>query len=281
MRTTASTLTATAAALLFTACGGGTSPTTTPTPAITSELAYLRDFAPQRAAEALGSEPFNTRLKALLGSRRPDFIRALSGLGPGIEADSLSVTLDGCKAHDCAATNGRVFVDLVQDNILVGYRVDNRIGVYTEKPFPSGTYPAAFMEWAGKDPIAEGVRTGGTPEAESAGAFVWIPWEKVSENVRTRLKSTRWGRGGSEYDEIVAAVGGICEVHVAEHDLNGDGKPGLVIAKHGCMDYCGSAGCSIVAYDGGRKLGVNDEWELVKPGNKGLVTSAKVLIPLR
>lgn len=280
MRTSIFTLTAT---LLLASCGGNGTATTpdTAAPVIASELAYLRDFVPERAKEALDSEPFNTRLKALLGSQRPDLVRALSGLGPWIETDSISVTLGGCKAHDCGSTNGHVFVDLVQDNILVGYRVSDKIGVYTEKPLPGGAYPATFTEWAGKDPISEGVRTGGTPEAENVGTFAWVPWEKVSANVRTRLKSTRWGRGGNEYDEIVAAVAGGCDVHVAEHDLNGDGKPGLVIAKHGCMDYCGSAGCNVMAFDGGRKLSVNDEWEQVKPGRKGVVTSAKVLIPLK
>ncbi|HRH69915.1 MAG TPA: hypothetical protein PLB89_10450 [Flavobacteriales bacterium] len=277
------------------ACGGGTddgaegtvasavdsATAVVPMPASTSELAYMEQFAGKQVWNdtVLESEPFNSRLKALLGSMHPNLLRHMADLGPPVAADEHTVTISGCKQHDCAATGGIILIDLTMDNILVGYRVDNKVATYTEKPMGNG-YPQAFTEWAGTDPVSEGRTTGGKPDAAATGAFKWISWEKVPDDLREQLKRTRWGRGETEYGSIEVAVRSGCNVQVAQHDLNGDGTPGIIVSKADCELYCGSAGCNLKAFDGGRKLSVNDQVDRVRPAKNGVVTSVGVLIPL-
>ena len=82
-------------------------------------------------------------------------------------------------------------------------------------------------------------------------------------------------------DELRADAKAGCEVRVTEYDLDGNGQPGILVSRSGCMDWCGSAGCNISVYEGGRlRLSVNDEADLLKPGKNGVISSKGVLLKL-
>ena len=85
----------------------------------------------------------------------------------------------------------------------------------------------------------------------------------------------------SVLDELRADAKAGCEVRVTEYDLDGNGQPGILVSRSGCLDWCGSAGCSICVYEGGRlRLSMNDEADLLKPGRNGVITSKGVLLKL-
>ena len=284
--------------LLLTACTQGPSGTSdddgTATDTVSSEqplgsedadspLAYLKEYGGKMSFQTdfFESEPFNTRLKALLGNKHKAILRDLSVQGP-IAAKGGTVSVHGCRPHNCGEVETMVYVDLATENILVGYLQDGFVSAFNEHPLVEGQYPKTFTEWAGKHLIKVGKTTGGVKDTVVTGKFVWVEWKRAPEIMRNALKKVRSGNEGTGYELVLEAMEEGCSVLLAQHDLNGDGKPGVLVRNEDCSFYCGSAGCNMVAYDGGRKLYFNDqEPNAARPGKGGVVTSQGVLIPLQ
>lgn len=131
------------------------------------------------------------------------------------------------------------------------------------------------------DSIPAGAVSNSEP-AEAAGQFHWVAWADVPADVKAELRTYSAGAEGVTIGvETQADADGGCDIQVARHDFDGDGKPGIVITRQ-CMDYCGTAGCAFEVYEnGGRsRIQLVDQVEDVLPAKNGVTTSAGLFIAL-
>jgi hypothetical protein len=273
---------ATTADSLASARGPDTTASAPTASSLTSELAYLEAYDGKYANTdgVFLTEPFNARLKALLGAWHTRFLGDLDVQGP-VSARNGVVVISGCRAHHCNTNGSIVVVDLRANNIVAGYRIDNRISVYSEHPLDTAHYPSDLLHWAGDDPITTGSLSDAPKTAKSTGAFVWVDLEKASEGALSTLKKLRSDVRRSVLDELRADALSGCDVRITEYDLDGNGQSGILISRSGCTDWCGSAGCNISVYEGGRlRLSVNDDADQLKPGTNGVISSKGVLLKL-
>lgn len=112
--------------------------------------------------------------------------------------------------------------------------------------------------------------------------ITWMPWVKVPLEVKNKLKTIKtYNKTETIYSTIISAikdgkkVGSSVDIEIAIIDLDGDGKPGYIVAYSGSL-YCGTAGCLIEVYekDGKMQISINDEIELIKAAKNG-ITSAR------
>ena len=117
--------------------------------------------------------------------------------------------------------------------------------------------------------------------------FNWVSWNKISPEVKSKLKAIKINKTETLYSSIAGAatdakaMGGTYEVVVAEIDLDGDGLMGYAIGYSGSY-FCGSGGCPIEVYEknGTKTLSIYDMWGDVKPAKNGVITSQGKFVAL-
>lgn len=247
------------------------------------ELDYLRSYAGKYAYQegVFMSYPLRQRLDALLGPSRTIFLSDLDVQGP-ILVHGDTAAISGCRAHACNTHGSIVVVDLAGDNIVAGHREDGHVAYYTEKPLAPDALPRDLVEWAGRDPVAPGTRAHALTPVATKDTFGWGDLAKATEGTIYRLRGIRSGVHGTLYDELLTDARKGCLVRVCEFDLDVDGRPEMLVSRSNCAEWCGSAGCNVTVYEGGRSgLSINDEADLLKPGRNGIITSKGVLLELR
>lgn len=245
-----------------------------------SELAYLwkeKGKYPRREG-VLDSQPLQKRLEALLMNRYGTFVKNWDAEGP-LDPKESTLFASACVSHFCDEHGSAFYIDLSRDELMAFIRIRDKVEMFREKAEQGMDVPAEAKEWIGRGELAVGDTGPEAPAPESSGSFEWMAWADAPMELKNEMKGIKIGGGQTAFKEAQEAADEPCDVQVARYDLDGDGKPGIIVTYQ-CAFWCGQLGCAFKAYESGKSIDLVDEVEAVRPGDGGVISSKGVLLKL-
>ena len=119
---------------------------------VSGDLSFLKAFHKFSVPDAVLRHPsVRPRIEKLVGGWLYGFLRRIWNLTGPIAIEDAVLYAEGCQAHECGpkGTGAMLAVDLKQQTVTVGIRVDGEVKTFSETP---GRLPKGLTEWAKQTP---------------------------------------------------------------------------------------------------------------------------------
>lgn len=114
-------------------------------PTKNTSLGFLAKYKGKYPDEVklLNNTILKNRIIQLIGKKRYQYMNQTWAVEGGIGVENNMFDASGCEQHNCDMTNFMIVVDLKNDILYVGYRVENEIYKFGENQ----NYPTLILDW--------------------------------------------------------------------------------------------------------------------------------------